>query len=133
MSTRSNIAIELREEDRNKVFTTPWGSTISPKGAKYLVIYCHNDGYPSGVGYGLLDKNFTYDSALKYILQGDRSAVDLTYWDWREEMSGPCIIDTLEVNEDYLYIIKEENSSIAIYVKDDFKYVEETLLTKILD
>ena len=36
MSTRSNIAILLRPEDRNKDFKTPWGEVVNAYGKEYL-------------------------------------------------------------------------------------------------
>ena len=36
MSTRSNIAIKLKEEDRNKDFIAPDGSVFNPGGKEYL-------------------------------------------------------------------------------------------------
>lgn len=112
MSTRSNIAILLREEDRNRDFETPMGTTVNAGGKKYLYVYCHNDGYPSGVGQDLKDMfdGADYEDALEYILMGDRSTTNLSYWQWRSETNvDPVPADTEEAcfNEEYLYIIEE--------------------------
>lgn len=134
MSTRSNIAILLRPEDRNKDFKTPWGQVVNANGKKYLYVYCHNDGYPEGVGVDLItmfdgDK---YEKALEYILMGDRSTTDLSYWDWRKEQCAPRAravqiapraADTEEemYQNDYLYVIEEVDVTmqVKLYGYDD--------------
>lgn len=125
MSTRSNIAILLRPEDRNKDFKTPWGQVVNANGKKYLYVYCHNDGYPEGVGADLItmfdgDK---YEKALRYILRGDRSTTDLSYWDWRKEQCAPRAADTEEemYQNDYLYVIEEVDVTmqVRLYGDDD--------------
>ena len=87
MSTRSNIAILLRPEDRNKDFKTPWGEVVNANGKKYLYVYCHHDGYPEGVGADLIHMfdGGDYEDVIKYIMLGDRTSSDLSYWDWRKE------------------------------------------------
>ncbi len=132
MSTRSNIAILLREEDRNRDFETPMGTTVNAHGAKYLYVYCHNDGYPSGVGADLKDMfegEDCYEEALEYILAGDRSTTDLTYWEWRRETDvDPAASDDEDemYQNDYLYIIEEVDGSHRIHVR---QYGEEELPT----
>lgn len=123
MSTRSNIAILLRPEDRNKDFKTPWGEVVNANGKKYLYVYCHNDGYPEGVGDDLIrmfdgDK---YEKALKYILKGDRSTTDLSYWEWRKEQCAPRAADTEEemYQNDYLYVIEEVDVTMQVRNYDD--------------
>ncbi len=123
MSTRSNIAILLRPEDRNKDFKTPWGQVVNANGKKYLYVYCHNDGYPEGVGADLItmfdgDK---YEKALRYILRGDRSTTDLSYWDWRGEQCAPRAADTEEemYQNDYLYVIEEVDVTMQVRNYDD--------------
>ena len=56
MSTRSNIAIELEDK------------TIK-------VVYCHSDGYISGVGKTLLENYKNYDDVLKLINHGGISSL----------------------------------------------------------
>ena len=134
MSTRSNIAILLRPEDRNKNFETPWGQTVNANGKKYLYVYCHNDGYPEGVGADLhnMFDDGDYDEALEYILMGDRSTTDLSYWAWRREKCEPYAADTEEemYQEDYLYIIEEVNGSLKVrqYGDDDDEVDNDTVI-----
>ena len=125
MSTRSNIAILLRPEDRNKDFKTPWGEVVNANGKKYLYVYCHNDGYPEGVGADLISMfdGDKYEKALKYILKGDRSTTDLSYWEWRKEQCAPRAADTEEemYQNDYLYVIEEVDVTmqVRLYGDDD--------------
>ena len=134
MSTRSNIAILLRPEDRNKNFETPWGQTVNANGKKFLYVYCHNDGYPEGVGADLhnMFDDGDYDEALEYILMGDRSTTDLSYWGWRREKCEPYAADTEEemYQEDYLYIIEEVNGSLKVrqYGDDDDEVDNDTVI-----
>lgn len=123
MSTRSNIAIKLRESDVNKTFITPWGEEVSPNGTPYLYVYCHFDGYPDGVGAELVkmfhDK--TYEDALKYILEGDRSTYYLSYYEMRDETIAPFpgkdIVSMFE--NEYLYIIEEIDGKLHVKVYFD--------------
>ena len=125
MSTRSNIAILLRPEDRNKDFKTPWGEVVNANGKKYLYVYCHNDGYPEGVGADLINMfdGDKYEKALRYILKGDRSTTDLSYWEWRKEQCAPRAADTEEemYQNDYLYVIEEVDVTmqVRLYGDDD--------------
>lgn len=129
MSTRSNIAILLRPEDRNKDFKTPWGQVVNAKGKKYLYVYCHHDGYPEGVGDDLIrmfdgDK---YEQALAYILVGDRSTVDLSYWDWRKEECEPEAASTEKemYQNEFLYIIEEVNGVLLVRMYDESDFDDE--------
>lgn len=73
MATRSRIAVELEE-------------------GKVISVYCHNDGYPDGVGERLmrLFPNGTESSEVaSYIKEGDRSTVNLSYKEWRGENCPP--------------------------------------------
>ena len=118
MSTRSNIAIRLREADRNKDFKTPWGQTVNANGKPFLYVYCHNDGYPEGVGADLksMFNGGDYNEALDYIMRGDRSTTDLSYWDWRKEKCEPWAADTKKemYQEEYLYIIEEVDGKLTV-------------------
>ena len=131
MSTRSNIAILLREEDRNRDFETPMGTTVNAGGKRYLYVYCHNDGYPSGVGADLKDMfegEESYEDALEYILAGDRSTTELTYWEWRRETDvDPAASDDEDdmYQNDYLYIIEEVDGSHRLHVRQYSEYGEE--------
>lgn len=105
MSTRSNIAIKLKEEDRNKDFIAPDDSVFNPGGKAYLQIYCHFDGYPEGVGQQLLYENFTYEQALNFIILGDHSTVKEAYIlrgeKWQDDK--PKCIDEPKCQEEFLY------------------------------
>lgn len=131
MSTRSNIAILLREEDRNRDFETPMGTTVNAGGKKYLYVYCHNDGYPEGVGRDLkrmFEGEEAYEEALEYILAGDRSTTELTYWEWRRETDvDPAASDNEDdmYQNDYLYIIEEVDGSHRLHVRQYSEYGEE--------
>ena len=71
MATRSRIAVELLD-----------GTVKS--------VYCHNDGYPEGVGQDLLNRNFSSTQEVEdFIDEGDRSTVDLSYGEWRGEDCPP--------------------------------------------
>lgn len=73
MATRSRIAVELEE-------------------GKVISVYCHNDGYVSGVGERLMRRfpNGTDSLEVKaYIEEGDRSTTDLSYKEWRDEKCPP--------------------------------------------
>ena len=105
MSTRSNIAIILRPEDRNlslNVMDERFDDyrpnmccpnyrsqkeenmedifpDCEPKGNAVLQIYCHWDGYPEGVGEDLQNGYNTYENALALILGGDLSSLDQSH------------------------------------------------------
>ena len=127
MSTRCNVALLLREEDRNKTFGAPWDEylTVSPDGAKYLNIYIHNDGYPEGVGRDLVEmmSESNYEDALDFILEGDRSTMRLSYHEWRDEpwqdvKPAPMYQPTLD--NDYLYrLVEQPDGRMTVEVYDD--------------
>ena len=103
MSTRCNIRVILKEEDRNKFLKfTPneqqaddlrenqWGvdqlnedegmwEPVNPDGAEALMIYHHWDGYIEGVGQTLYKKYNSYEDALNLVLGGDCSSINGTY------------------------------------------------------
>lgn len=106
MSTRSTIFLKVNKEDFGREiicnpdklpnpmveFNYPMGKyKIHPNPIDdilYLSIYCHFDGYPSGVGQELLTKFKTYDDVLNLIALGDCSYIidDIcTYHNWRDE------------------------------------------------
>ena len=68
MSTRSNIAIELPDEN----------PVVNSKGGKIKSIYVHCDGYPYGIGKILNDSYNTYDKARELFNFGDASYLDDT-------------------------------------------------------
>ena len=105
MATRSNIAIILRPEDRNRTFNVmdemfddyrpcmqcpncrsekneDWKDIFpdcKPNGNPVLQIYCHWDGYPEGVGQALQSGYNSYEEALALILGGDLSSLEPSY------------------------------------------------------
>lgn len=105
MATRSNIAILLRPEDRNRSFNVmdeifddyrpqmqcpncrsakredleSIFPNCEPNGNAVLQIYCHWDGYPDGVGASLQSGYNSYEQALALILGGDLSSLDESY------------------------------------------------------
>lgn len=73
MATRSRIGVELEE-------------------GKVISVYCHHDGYVSGVGADLMEKfpNGTDPSTVaRFIKEGDRSTLALSYAEWRDEKCPP--------------------------------------------
>jgi len=102
MGTRSCIILKVRKEDIGKVLKfdskklpvklASWidkdseGKVWSDERGKnlcqpveinsnYIAIYCHWDGYPSGVGASLLNSFHTYDEVLNLILGGSCSHI----------------------------------------------------------
>jgi len=77
MATRSRIAVEI-------------------DGHKVLSVYCHNDGYLEGVGRDLSrifpDGSDSRDVE-RFIKEGDRSTVGLSYKEWRDEDCPPQVHD----------------------------------------
>ena len=96
MSTRSCIILKVRKEDLGKVkkfnekllpitlktWKEEWCDESSKEKSEevtlkkeYIGIYCHWDGYPSGVGAVLKEKFTDYDSILNLIVGGYCSSV----------------------------------------------------------
>ena len=93
MATRSRIGVVL-----------PDGSVQST--------YCHNDGYPSGVGRDLQRSIRTYEEAKAFVDEGDRSTVDNSYHNWRGEDIKFRIDDSIEKYwksdlEEYGYLFQD--------------------------
>lgn len=118
MATRSNIAIILKEEDKERVFTelnerlkeTENNFRYGVDNGNVLQIYCHWDGYPKGVGKDLLNDFNSYDAALKLILEGDHSTPYEPYTgrgeDW--ESNRPDQRTEARCCEEYLYVFKDD-------------------------
>ena len=106
MSTTSMIWVRVREEDFGKVmkaditklpnpidnFNYPCSEVLIHSNPTnkvlYMGIYCHYDGYPSGVGTELNTKFTTYEQVLNLILLGGCSYIIDTicsYHNWRNE------------------------------------------------
>ena len=98
------------------------------QGDTYTTIYCHWDGYPSGVGQDLLDDFNSYDAALKLILEGDHSTPYESYAgrgeDWESNRPNQRMHARRE--QDYLYVFK--NGVWKIPVNDqviDIEYIDD--------
>lgn len=126
MSTRANIAIVLKSEDRNVPlnFMSDRFKDVRPlvrneseieftdiiADKPVLQIYNHHDGYPEHLG-TVLNKYYNdYERALALILAGDTSFVDqhstqayASQPDEGYERNKPVILDYSRVNEEYLY------------------------------
>ena len=130
ISTRSNIAIILKEEDKARVFAE-LNKRLEEAGGRFrygvdngnvLQIYCHWDGYPKGVGKDLLNDFNSYDAALKLILEGDHSTPYEPYTGRGEDWVSNRPDQRIEpiCYEEYLYVFKDG----AWYVGDDGKFVK---------
>lgn len=131
MATRAMIYVKVNEEDIGKEMKADLDKVKdklssrltlgaidnqigSVKLGKYVGIYHHWDGYPSGVGETLLNEYNDYESALNLVLLGDESTINESLHpymgnngeEW--EHCKPMVIDsdgigdTLE-NFDYLF------------------------------
>jgi hypothetical protein len=95
MATRSRIAVELSD-----------GTVKS--------VYCHNDGYLEGVGQDLLNLEFSSTEEVEeFIDEGDRSTVELSYKEWRDEDCPPdshtSVRDFFDGDiEEYGYLFTQE-------------------------
>jgi hypothetical protein len=131
MSTRSNIRVILKEEDRNRdmkfdpEMITPknaWGDdqvdgkwdTVNPGGAEALIIYHHWDGYPEGVGATLVKDYNDYDKVLNLVLGGDCSTINDGYCpyatrkreDW-DSIQPRAVNANHGMEEEYDYMFKD--------------------------
>lgn len=124
MATRSNIAIILKEEDKAQVFAE-LNKKLEDAGDRFrygvdngnvLQIYCHWDGYPSGVGQDLLNSFDSYGQALNLILEGDHSTPYESYTSKGEDwVSNRPDQRTLPRRyNDYLYVFKDGNWKIPV-------------------
>jgi hypothetical protein len=139
MATRSNIAIILKEEDKAQVFAK-LNKRLEEAGERFryginngnvLQIYCHYDGYLSGVGEELNKYFKNYDDVLMMILAGDCSYIEdgvaCHYTskgeDWASNRPEQRMYPRRR--EDYLYVFK--NGVWKIPVNDqmiDKKYID---------
>ena len=103
MPTRSTIAIEFED------------GTIKS-------VYCHNDGYREGVGYNLEKRfpNGTDPNIIEeFIDEGDRSTMDMSYKEWRNENNPPTKYATVEKYLDHMYAVA------YLYAKEGFWLYQE--------
>lgn len=137
MATRSCIIVKVRNSDigttqkysdeKSKALANDWGGNgidlcEDVKIEKpYMGVYCHWDGYPSGVGAALKVFADTYERALNLVLGGSISSISddsFTHYanrngeEWRYicPIQGDTAIDVnAEVDEDYAYLFDEDN------------------------
>lgn len=87
---------------------------------QYIAIYCHWDGYPSGVGAVLKEKFFDYHSALNLVIGGACSALDEKYvrhygnrdgekWDYIKPVQGKTQKSVYDIFNwaEYAYLLDE--------------------------
>ena len=135
MSTTSSIWIKVKPEDFGK--TISFNKEIHPLALDefnvapptfkivekhnpvlYLGVYCHSDGYLSGVGATLLKHFDTYEKVLNLVSLGDLSALcnsTRAYYSWRQEdwsSVKPMGIENFptrdEMGTDYCYVFDGE-------------------------
>jgi hypothetical protein len=96
MATRSRIGVEL-----------PDGRVKS--------VYCHWDGYPTGVGKDLLDRGFSsIDEVLGFINEGSRSTVETSYHAWR----GEDIVTDFNSSVDN-YFDRRDGEYLYLYTREE--------------
>lgn len=150
MGTRSCVIIKVRKEDIGKVMKfqakalpvkvgswvdkdsegNVWRNETTSSKCKpveidsvYIGVYCHWDGYPSGVGASLLNSFHTYDEVLNLILGGSCSSINNEVirhyanrkgekWDWIKPMQGKtqkALVDYFDgCWAEYAYLFDEE-------------------------
>lgn len=153
MSTRCNIAIVLKDSDKDRKlnlleYAEETGFDLKNRlndalsdevvdetfKDKYVVsdgvlqIYCHHDGYPEGVGVELLKHFNSYEEALALILAGDTSYLDegkSGIYAFRESYDDdqPMNIEAPTQFNDYLYTWKDGEWKIG----ESMKSLKETL------
>jgi hypothetical protein len=143
MGTRSSVIIRVKPEDIGKTIKfdrkklpvplSSWNTEKVRSKCKpvtleknYVGVYCHWDGYPSGVGAALKVFADTYERALNLVLGGSISSIgedDFTHyanrngevWTHIEPIQGDTAIDVnAEVDEDYAYLFDEDNGGWKI-------------------
>lgn len=75
MSSPISLSLQLRPSDRNRVLTGRFGS-LNPEGHAHLLIYVHCATDAERAAEAIKEKNFTYEEALAYILDGNRSTIN---------------------------------------------------------
>lgn len=126
MSTRSNIYLKVSKETKGK--TVKFNKNLLPNNEKhtlnysipdmkiskntdYIGVYCHSDGYISGVGKELIENYDTYDKVLNLLALGDLSSIcggARSYLSWRNE-KGTETEEIDETCERITYSWKNEN------------------------
>lgn len=146
MATRSCIIVKVRNSDlgttqkysdeKSKAPANDWVGDGVDKcedvkiEKPYMGVYCHWDGYPSGVGASLKVFADTYERALNLVLGGSISSIgedDFTHyanrdgetWSHIEPIQGDTAIDVnAEVDEDYAYLFDEDNGGWKVLNKE---------------
>ena len=146
MATRSCIIVKVREneigttqkysDEKSKAPASSWGGSGINKcedvkiEKPYIGVYCHWDGYPSGVGESLKSFADTYERALNMVLGGWISSVnnnsfthyanrDGEIWSHIAPIQGDTAIDVnAKVDEDYAYLFNEDNGGWKILNKE---------------
>lgn len=128
MSTRSNIAIILKEEDKAVVFKA-LNERLEKAGDRFrygvdngnvLQIYCHYDGYLNCVGNELINGFNSYDEALELILAGDVSYIEggvaCHYTSKGKDWASNRPEQRMHArrNGDYLYVFKDGTWKIPV-------------------
>lgn len=124
MSTRSNIAIKLMPKDFNKDLAKHLSvklnddsvyPIITDENRPFLEIYCHFDGYLSGVGAELAAMT-DYEKIKEEILLGSTSSIDNGEWvhyavspkygeKWED--NAPDVLDEPQLGQEYLYVFMD--------------------------
>ena len=150
MSTRSNIRVILKEEDRNRdlkfvpnkqqssdMSGNAWGvdqldkgawETVNAGGAEALMIYHHFDGYIKGVGKTLIENYNSYEDALNLVLGGDCSSINGSYCsyatrkgeDW-EGIQPKAIDENLPAKNEYDYMFKGDKWFVRALYNEEYK------------
>lgn len=135
MSTRSSIIIKVNKEDlgttkvfdKSKIkFLDEWDECNNVELCKpvtikhkYIGIYCHFDGYPSGVGSTLMSKYSDYDKLLNLIVGGDCSYIydDVVKryanragekWDYLQPKQGDTVESVINaIENEYAYVFED--------------------------
>lgn len=146
MATRSCIIVKVRNSDvgttqkysdeKSKFPASSWGDGGTDKCEEvkieksYIGVYCHWDGYPSGVGAALKVFADTYERALNLVLGGGISFVyeeefahyanrNGEEWEYIKPIQGDTAIDVnTEVDEDYAYLFDEDNGGWKVLNKE---------------
>lgn len=157
MSTRSCIILKLRESDINKkkqfAFTKlpvplkGWDAYHEETAKEfskqvrlnkpYIGIYCHSDGYPSGVGKVLKEKFTNYDDILNLIVGGDCSFVWFDgvrhyanrpneSWEWIKPTKEDSPIEIVkQIDNEYAYLFENGEWKMKHWDDKDFHEYDE--------
>lgn len=128
MSTRCNVAVQLKPKDLNtRLFESKngYGYVDTKDTHPVMQIYIHHDGYPEGVG-AYLKKNLTvYEDIVNYILEGDRTSAEIPYTEcgekWEDDKPyfwSDIWEDKSDIPEAYLYLFKDDKWYYRRHIDD---------------